>query len=135
MVFLFTSFVTPEAICTDRRSGTAGALSGVAIGPGHLSDAAKFAAIMALYWASMTIGPTLLMLIAFTLEGSGTQRSHRLVYRTRPRTWPRALAMAAFWGALSLARIQSHQLAELLASVAIFVRSAGQLGCGRRWTF
>ncbi|MDE0579763.1 MAG: ABC transporter permease subunit [bacterium] len=117
MVFLFTSFVTPEAICTDRRSG----LLGLYLASPLSRDtylAAKLAAIVTVL-GIMTIGPTLLMLIAFTLEGSGPDGVIDWLTELG-RVLASGLAMAAFWGALSLA-VSSFTTRRALASVAIFV--------------
>jgi len=117
MVFLFTSFVAPEAICTDRRSGLLGLYLASPLGRDTYL-AAKFAAIMAVL-GIMTIGPTLLMLIAFTLEGSGPDGVIDWFIELG-RVLASGLAMAAFWGALSLA-VSSLTTRRALASVAIFV--------------
>ncbi len=117
MVFLFTSFVTPEAICTDRRSGLLGLyLASPLDRDAYL--AAKFAAIVVVL-GIMTIGPTLLVLIAFTLEGSGPDGAIDWLVEFG-RVLASGLAMAAFWGALSLA-VSSLTTRRALASVAIFV--------------
>ena len=115
-LFLFTSFVTPEAICTDRRSGLLGLYLASPLGRDTYL-AAKFAAIVAVL-GIITIGPTLLMLIAFTLEGSGPDGVIDWLIELG-RVLASGLAMAAFWGALSLA-VSSLTTRRALASVAIF---------------
>lgn len=116
-LFLFTSFVTPEATCTDRRSGMLGLYLASPLDRDTYL-AAKFAAIVAVL-GIMTIGPTLLMLIAFTLEGSGPDGVIDWLTELG-RVLASGLAMAAFWGALSLA-VSSLTTRRALASVAIFV--------------
>ena len=117
MLFLFTSFVTPEALCTDRRSG----LLGLYLASPLSRDTyliAKFAAIVAVL-GIMTIGPTLLMLIAYTLAGTGPDGA--IDWLTEfGRVLASGLAMAVFWGALSLA-VSSLTSRRTRASVAIFV--------------
>ena len=117
MVFLFTSFVTPEAICTDRRSGMLGLYLASPLSRDTYL-ASKLAAIVVVL-GIMTIGPTLLMLIAFTLEGSGPDGVIDWLTELG-RVLASGLAMAAFWGALSLA-VSSLTTRRALASVAIFV--------------
>ena len=117
ILFLFTSFVTPEAICTDRRSGMLGLYLASPLGRDTYL-AAKFAAIVVVL-GIMTIGPTLLMLIAFTLDGSGPDKVIDWLIEFG-RVLASGLAMAAFWGALSLA-VSSLTARRTLASVAIFV--------------
>ena len=116
-LFLFTSFVTPEATCTDRRSGMLGLYLASPLDRDTYL-AAKFAAIFAVL-GIMTIGPTLLMLIAFTLEGSGPDGAIDWLTELG-RVLASGLAIAAFWGALSLA-VSSLTNRRALASVAIFV--------------
>jgi ABC-2 type transport system permease protein len=66
---LFASFVAPEALCTDRRSGMLDLyLAGPLDVPRYL--AAKWGAVLAVM-LTMTIGPQLFILVAFTVEGAG----------------------------------------------------------------
>lgn len=117
VLFLFTSFVTPEALCTDRRSGMLGLYLASPLNRDTYL-AAKFTAVVAVL-GTMTIGPTLLMLIAFTLDGSGPDGVVDWLIELG-RVLASGLAMAAFWGALSLA-VSSLTTRRTLASVAIFV--------------
>lgn len=66
---LFTSFVAPEALCTDRRTGM---LSLYLAAPLTRTTyvAAKLGAVAGVLTV-ITMGPQLLMLVAYTLEGSG----------------------------------------------------------------
>lgn len=69
-LFLFASFVAPELLCSDRRSGMLGVyLASPLDRTTYLL--AKLGAIVTLL-AIVTIGPPLFMLIALGLEGSGT---------------------------------------------------------------
>lgn len=117
VLFLFTSFVTPEALCTDRRSGMLGLYLASPLNRDTYL-VAKFAAVIAVL-GIMTIGPTLLMLIAFTLEGGGPDGAVDWLIEFG-RVLAAGLAMAAFWGSLALA-VSSLSPRRARASVAIFV--------------
>ncbi|MGL6279737.1 MAG: ABC transporter permease, partial [Gaiella sp.] len=66
---LFASFVAPEALCTDRRTGMLDLyLAGPLDATRYL--VAKWAAV-ALVMGTMTIGPQLFILASFTIEGAG----------------------------------------------------------------
>ena len=68
-LFLFTAFVAPEAVCTDRRSGMLGLYLASPLNRDTYL-AAKVASIAAVL-GTMTLGPPLLMLIAYTLADAG----------------------------------------------------------------
>ena len=68
-IVLFVSFVTPEVLCTDRRTGMLGLyLSGPL---DRLRYLLAKAAAVATVLAVVTLGPTLLLLIGFTLADTG----------------------------------------------------------------
>jgi ABC-2 type transport system permease protein len=68
-IVVFSAFVAPELLCTDRRTGMLGLyLASPLTRNSYL--AAKAVAVVALL-AIVTLGPPLLMLIAFTLIGQG----------------------------------------------------------------
>jgi ABC-2 type transport system permease protein len=100
VLVLFTAFVAPELLCTDRRTGMLGVyLASPLDRPTYLlSKAAAIVGILAL----VTIGPPLLLLIALWLEDSG------------PESWSEGLSLAwriiasgafmsAFYAGLSMA--------------------------------
>lgn len=66
---LFASFVAPEALCTDRRTGM---LDLYLAGPLDVKRylAAKWAAVAGVM-LTMTVGPQLFILVAFTVESAG----------------------------------------------------------------
>ncbi len=99
-LFLFASFVAPELLCTDRRTGMLGVyLASPLDRRSYLM--AKTLAISSIL-AIVTIGPPLLLLIALSLEDAG------------PDTWSEGLSlglriiasgaiMSAFYAGLSMA--------------------------------
>lgn len=68
-IVLFASFVAPEALVTDRRTGMFGLYLAAPLTRTSYT-LAKLGAVVALM-AIITTGPQLLMLVAFTLEGAG----------------------------------------------------------------
>lgn len=116
-LFLFTAFVAPEAVCTDRRSGMLGLYLASPLNRDTYL-ASKFAAIAAVL-ATMTLGPPLLILIAFTLADAGPDEVTGWLTELG-RILASGVALAAFWTALSLA-LSSLTSRRALASVGIFV--------------
>ncbi len=116
-LFLFTAFVAPEAICTDRRSGILGLYLASPLNRDTYLIA-KFAAIAAVL-AMMTLGPPLLMLIAFTLASSGPDGVIGWLIELG-RILASGAALAIFWTTLSMA-LSSLTARRSLASVGIFV--------------
>ncbi|MYH71528.1 MAG: ABC transporter permease subunit [Acidimicrobiia bacterium] len=116
-LFLFTAFVAPEAVCTDRRSGMLGLyLASPLSRDTYLM--AKFAAVAAVL-GTMTLGPPLLMLIAYTLADAGPEGVVGWLTELG-RILASGTAVAVFWTALSLA-LSSLTSRRALASVGIFV--------------
>ncbi len=116
-LYLFTSFVAPEAVCTDRRSGMLGLYLASPLSRDTYL-AAKFAAV-AVVLGTMTLGPPLLMLIAFTLADAGPDGTTGWLTELG-RILASGTALAVFWTALSLA-LSSLTTRRSLASVGIFV--------------
>lgn len=116
-LFLFAAFVAPEAVCTDRRSGMLGLYLASPLSRDTYL-AAKFAAIAAVL-STMTLGPPLLMLIAYTLADAGPDGVTGWLTELG-RILASGAALAIFWTALSLA-LSSLTTRRSLASVGIFV--------------
>ena len=68
-IVIFSAFVAPELLCSDRRTRLLGVLLASPLDR-HTYLLAKAVAVVACL-AVVTIGPPLLMLLAFTLEGAG----------------------------------------------------------------
>ena len=116
-LFLFTAFVAPEAVCTDRRSGMLGLYLASPLNRDTYLMA-KFAAVAAVL-STMTLGPPLLMLIAYTLADAGPDGAIGWLTELG-RILASGAALAIFWTALSLA-LSSLTSRRALASVGIFV--------------
>ncbi|WP_420434808.1 ABC transporter permease subunit [Candidatus Poriferisocius sp.] len=116
-LFLFTAFIAPEAVCTDRRSGMLGLYlaSPLSRDTYLLAKAAAIAAVL----GTMTLGPPLLMLIAYTLADAGPSGVTGWLTELG-RILASGAALSAFWTALSLA-LSSLTARRSLASVGIFV--------------
>ena len=116
-LFLFAAFVAPEAVCTDRRSGMLGLYlaSPLSRDTYLVAKAAAIAAVL----ATMTLGPPILMLIAYTLADAGPDGVTGWLTELG-RILASGTALAVFWTALSLA-VSSLTARRSLASVGIFV--------------
>ena len=68
-IVIFSAFVAPELLCTDRRTRMLGLLLASPLDRRTYLAAKAIAVLAAL--AVITIGPPLLMLVAFTLENAG----------------------------------------------------------------
>jgi ABC-type transport system involved in multi-copper enzyme maturation permease subunit len=116
-LFLFAAFVAPEAVCTDRRSGMLGLYLASPLNRDTylVAKAAAIAAVL----GTMTLGPPLLMLIAYTLADAGPDGVTGWLTELG-RILASGAALAVFWTALSLA-LSSLTSRRSLASVGIFV--------------
>ncbi|QGG94677.1 ABC-2 transporter permease [Actinomarinicola tropica] len=68
-IWLFAAFVAPELLCTDRRTRMIGLYFASPLD--RMTYLASKALAVVASLAVVTIGPPLLMLLAFTIEGSG----------------------------------------------------------------
>jgi ABC-2 type transport system permease protein len=99
-IVLFVSFVAPEVLCTDRRSGMLGLyLSGPLDRLRYLG--AKAAAIASVL-ATVTLGPTVLLLIGFVLADDGPDGLWPLL-RTIIRIVASAAVVTVWYTSLSMA--------------------------------
>jgi ABC-2 type transport system permease protein len=113
-VVLFASFVAPEALCTDRRTGM---LDLYLAGPLDVKRylAAKWAAVLSVMLV-MTVGPQLFILAAFTVEGAGPPLAD--VPLLLLRIVVAGIGVALFYTALSLA-VASLTARRAVAAVSI----------------
>jgi ABC-2 type transport system permease protein len=99
-IVLFVAFVAPEALCTDRRTGMLGLyLASPLRRDSYL--AAKALAVGSVL-CMVTIGPPLLLLVAYVLQGTGPDGPVAIAVAAL-RIAVSGVAIAAFYTALSLA--------------------------------
>ncbi|MFN0028803.1 MAG: hypothetical protein ACKV2O_16705 [Acidimicrobiales bacterium] len=116
-IVLFVSFVAPEVLCTDRRSGMLGLyLSGPLDRLRYL--AAKAAAIGSVL-ATVTLGPTLLLLVGLTLADDGPNGVVELL-QTLVRIVASAAVVTVWYTSLSMA-VASLTDRRAFASAAIIL--------------
>lgn len=109
---LFSSFVAPEALCTDRRTGMLDLyLSGPLNRNRYL--AAKWAAVLAVMLL-MTAGPQFFMLTSFTIENAGPPL--REVPRVLLQIATSGIAVALLYTAVSMA-VSSFTTRRAVAAV------------------
>lgn len=126
-VVLFAAVVAPEVLTRDRREGLVGYyLAGPLTRVTYL--ATKAAAVGAVL-ATATVGPSLLMLVAFTLEGSGPPGPADVVVLAA-RIAGAGLAVAAFFTAVSMAAsaLTDRRAAASAGVLAVLVGSTIVVG-------
>ncbi len=116
-ILLFSAFVAPEVLCTDRRTGM---LSLYLASPLTRDTylAAKAASVLTVL-LTVTLGPLLLLLIAYTVEGAGPDTVGDFVVLLG-RILVAGVTVALLWTALSLA-MSSVTSRKAFASAAIIV--------------
>ena len=99
LVALLVAFVAPEILCTDRRTGMVGLYlaSPLTRDTYLVAKAIATAAVLAL----ITIGPTLLMLVAFIIQGEGPDGPWN-VFLTALRIVGSGLVITAIYTGLSM---------------------------------
>lgn len=121
---LFASFVAPEALCTDRRTGM---LDLYLAGPLDVTRylASKWGAVAAVM-LTMTVGPQLFILVAFTVEGAGPSLGDTPLLVAR--IVASGIGVALFYTAVAMG-ISSLTTRKAVAGVAtvllLFVSSIG----------
>lgn len=99
-IILFVAFVAPEAICTDRRTGMLGLyLASPLRRDSYLG--AKALAVGGVLCA-VTVGPPLLLLVAYVLQGTGPSGPASVLVAV-VRIVVSGVAIGAFYTSLSLA--------------------------------
>ncbi len=116
-ILLFTAFVAPEVLCTDRRTGM---LSLYLASPLTRDTylVAKAASVLTVL-LTVTLGPLLLLLLAYTVEGAGPDSVGDFVVLLG-RILVAGVTVALLWTALSLA-MSSATSRKAFASAAIIV--------------
>ena len=121
VIFVFSAFITPELLCPDRRSGLLGMYLASPLDRNTylVSKAAAVTAIMSI----ITVGPLLLILLAYTILGQGPDSPlHWLI--TLGRIFAGGLCIAALHTSLSLA-IASTTTRKAAASAVIILVIVG----------
>lgn len=114
-ILIFAAFVAPELLCTDRRTRMLGLLLASPLDRGTYLVAKALAVVISL--GVITIGPLLLMLVAYTLEGVGPDGPGEWL-ALLVRIVVAGLVIAALHAALSLA-VSSFTDRKRNASIAI----------------
>ena len=123
-IFIFSSFVTPELPCPDRRSGLLGMYLASPLDRNTylVSKAAAVTAIMSI----LTIGPLLLMMLSYTILGQGPDSPlHWLI--TLLRIIAGGLCVAGLHTSLSfaIASTTTRKAAASAVTILVIVGSAG----------
>jgi len=136
---IFTSFVAPEVLCTDRRTGMLGLYLASPLDRNTylLSKAAAVVSVLAV----VTTGPQLLMLVAYSLIGDGPGGPLDYVVAV-VRILLAGLTMSALYAGLSLAvssftsrrAAASATIILALLTSAIFVSSLTDQDAGAGWS-
>ena len=126
-IVVFTAFVAPEVLCTDRRTGMLGLyLASPLTRTTYL--AAKAAAVLAVL-AIVTLGPPLFLLLAYVLVGSGPDGPADVLLFTL-RIVVAGTLLSAFFGSLSMAvsSVTDRKAAASAAVVLLLLLSAAVTG-------
>jgi ABC-2 type transport system permease protein len=117
LVALLVAFVAPEILCTDRRTGMVGLYlaSPLTRDTYLVAKAIATAAVLSL----ITIGPTLLMLVAFIIQGQGPDGPFDVLL-TALRIVGSGLVITAIYTALSMG-VSSLTDRKAFATVALIL--------------
>lgn len=116
-IVVFVAFVAPEVLCTDRRTGMLGIYlaSPLTRDTYLMSKAVAIAAVL----ATVCIGPPLLMLVVFVLQGNGPSGFGDLLL-TFGRILLAGACITAFFTAVSIA-VSSFTDRKAFASAAVIL--------------
>jgi len=116
-ILVFSAFVAPELLCPDRRTGMIGLYLASPLGRDRylLAKAAAVGVILSI----VTVGPVLLLLVSYVLEGSGPD-GPVAVLTALARVLLGGVAISALHGALSLG-VSSFTDRKAVASAGIVV--------------
>lgn len=116
-IVVFTAFVAPEVLCTDRRTGMLGLYlaSPLTRSTYLLAKAAAVTGVLAV----VTVGPPLFLLVAYVLVGSGPDGPADVALFA-VRIVAAGALLSAFFGSLSLA-VSSITDRKAAASAAIVI--------------
>ncbi len=117
VIWLFTSFVAPEAICTDRRTGMLALY--LASPLDRTTYVVSKVAAVSVTMAIITLVPNLFLLLAYTLAGAGPGGITQFVEQV-VRIGAAGLLIAVYFGAYS-AMVSSFTSRRGLASSAIVI--------------
>ena len=126
-IVVFTAFVAPEVLCTDRRTGMLGLyLASPLTRTTYL--AAKAAAVLGVL-AIVTLGPPLFLLLAYVLVGSGPDGPPDVLLFAL-RIVVAGTLLSAFFGSLSMAvsSVTDRKAAASAAVVLLLLLSAAVAG-------
>ncbi|MFV2038721.1 MAG: ABC transporter permease [Acidimicrobiales bacterium] len=117
VIWLFTSFVAPEAICTDRRTGMLALYLATPLTRTTYVVSKLTAVITTILMVSLL--PSLFLLLAYTVEGAGPDGVADFV-ETLGRISVAGLLIAIYFGAYS-AMVSSFTPRRSMASAAIVI--------------
>jgi ABC-2 type transport system permease protein len=117
LVALLVAFVAPEILCTDRRTGMVGLYLASPLTRDTYLVAKAIATTVVL--SLITIGPTLLMLVAFIIQGQGPDGPWN-VFLTALRIVGSGLVITAIYTALSMG-VSSLTDRKAFATVALIL--------------
>jgi ABC-type transport system involved in multi-copper enzyme maturation permease subunit len=126
-IVVFTAFVAPEVLCTDRRTGMLGLyLASPLTRTTYL--AAKATAVLGVL-AIVTLGPPLFLLLAYVLVGSGPDGPADILLFAM-RIVVAGILLSAFFGSLSMAvsSVTDRKAAASAAVVLLLLLSAAVTG-------
>src|SRR5688500_8367204 len=122
-IVVFTAFVAPEVLCTDRRTGMIGLY--LASPLTRTTYLLRKAVAVVTVLAAVTLGPPLFLLTAYVLEGGGPDGPGAIALLV-VRIVAAGLLLSAFFGSLSMAvaSVTDRKAAAAAAIVVILLLSS-----------